>query len=96
MKVTTYTLDADGCIPDYVIEGGVFPKPTDGTFPQDIIFVGICTDESPNNAYSLEQLTSYVNSYYDEYVDSITGQTIHVSEKVQEWWGAAEGTVTPL
>lgn len=86
MKVTTYTLNADGTIPDFVINGGMFPKANGNDSPQDWTLVGIVTDEADGEHYSLEDLISYVETYSPEFYDSLYNKSVSAAEFVTYWW----------
>lgn len=86
MKVTTYTLNADGTIPDFVINGGMFPKSNGNPSPQDWTLVGIVTDETDGEAYTLETLIAYVETYSPEFYDPLYNDSVTAAEFVTYWW----------
>lgn len=47
MKLITYTLEPDGTIPAYVLDGGYYSTPNAGQSPQDWTLVGVAVDEAP-------------------------------------------------
>jgi hypothetical protein len=58
MKLGTYTLNSDGTIPDWVIDGGYFADTREGDSPQDWTLVGWVTDDAP--ATEIDDLRAYV------------------------------------
>lgn len=60
-KIIKYTLNQDGTIPDYVINGGYLADPRTGPSPQDWTLVGLATDDAPGEVIlSREDLMSYI------------------------------------
>tara|TARA_R110002051_G_C8484233_1_gene462137 strand:+ start:225 stop:512 length:288 start_codon:yes stop_codon:yes gene_type:complete len=68
MKLIRYTLNEDGTLPDYVIDGGYFPKFNDGPSPQDYDLIGI-SETNPG----LEEYTTKVS--FENYVKSFTNES---------------------
>lgn len=50
-KIITYTLEADGTVPVYILDGGYFPTPNDNPSPQDWTLVGVSTDAAPGQGF---------------------------------------------
>lgn len=86
MKVTTYTLNADGTIPAFVINGGMFPRTNGNSSPQDLTLVGIVDDDAEGESYTLETLISYVETYLPEFTDPLYNTTQTAREFVTLWW----------
>lgn len=55
MKVVEYTLNFDGTIPSFIVDGGNFPVSNGNASPQDWTLIGIATDDAPGVAYATEQ-----------------------------------------
>lgn len=86
MKVTSYVLNSDGTIPDFVLNGGMFAKANENPSPQDWTLVGVVTDESEGEAYTLESLIAYVQSYSPIFYDGFYDKSASAEEVVTEWW----------
>ena len=91
MKVTTYTLNADGTIPEFVTEGGAFPLANDNDSPQDWTLVGVCTDDAPGDAMTEAQLVTYVEAFSPVFTDDIDGTETPAADVVAAWWTANVG-----
>lgn len=88
MKVTTYTLEADGTIPHCVTNGGYFPKPNDNPAPQDMTLVGFCTDDQPGDAMTEAELVAYVEDFMAVFVDPEDDSETPAADVVAAWWAA--------
>ena len=66
-KIIKYNLNTNGTIPDYIDDGGYFPKENSNSSPQDLDLIGATVDGSSETA--LGELTSEANvkSYLDTY-----------------------------
>lgn len=51
-KIITYTLDSDGTVPPFVLDGGYFPAASGGQSPQDWLLMGIAEDTAPGDGFS--------------------------------------------
>lgn len=60
MKLGIYTLNLDGTIPDFVINGGYFPHANQAAAPQDWKLIGWVTDDS--GVENVTDLRSYLIS----------------------------------
>ena len=88
MKVTTYTLNADGTIPDFVDNGGYFPDSRVGDSPQDWTLVGVCTDDAPGDAMTEAQLVTYVEGFSPVFTDPEDDSATPAADVVAAWWTA--------
>lgn len=88
MKVTTYTLTADGTIPEFVDSGGMFALANDNASPQDWTLVGVCTDDAPGDAMTEAELVTYVEGFMPVFVDDIDGTETPAADVVAGWWAA--------
>jgi len=88
MKVTTYTLNADGTIPDFVESGGMFPLSNDNDSPQDWTLVGVCTDDAPGDAMTEAELVTYVEAFSPVFVNPEDGTETPAADVVAAWWTA--------
>lgn len=87
MKLITYTLNADGTIPDYVIDGGYWAWENGGTSPQDLDLVGVAIDEAAQEGFADEaSLIAYANSKNFSFIDSITEEPIPVETMAAVLW----------
>ncbi len=50
--ISTYILNTDGTIPDYVTNGGYFPDARAGGSPQDWTLVGVVTGDCPTTPFA--------------------------------------------
>lgn len=88
MKVTTYTLNADGTIPDFVDNGGYFPDARVGDSPQDWTLVGVCTDDAPGAAMTEAELVTYVEGFSPVFVNPEDNTETPAADVVAGWWAA--------
>lgn len=88
MKVTTYTLNADGTIPDFVDNGGYFPDSREGDSPQDWTLVGVCTDDAPGDAMTEAELVTYVEGFSPVFVNPEDDTETPAADVVAAWWAA--------
>ena len=86
MKVTTYTLNADGTIPDFVDNGGYFPNSREGDPPQDFTLVGVCADDAPGDAMTEAELVTYVEGFSPVFVDLEDDTETPAADVVATWW----------
>jgi hypothetical protein len=91
MKVTTYTLNADGTIPEFVDNGGYFPDARVGDSPQDWTLIGVCTDDAPGAAMTKAQLTTYVTAFSPVFVNPEDDTETPAADVVAAWWTANVG-----
>jgi len=76
-KIIKYNLTAGGTIPDYIDDGGYYPKANGGNSPQDWDLIGATVDgssetglgELANKAAIKSYLDTYTSSWKDEDVD---------------------------
>lgn len=86
MKVTTYTLNADGTIPEFVDNGGAFALANDNDSPQDWTLVGVCTDDAPGDAMTQAELVTYVEAFSPVFVDPEDDSETPAADVVAAWW----------
>ncbi len=87
MKCFIYTLEADGTIPSYIVDGGYFPVPNGNPFPQNLNLVGIATDESAQEPFTSEaELLTYVQDNCESVISTITWQVIPKELLVATVW----------
>jgi hypothetical protein len=86
MKVVIYTLNENGEIPEYVLDGGYFPNPNGGAFPQDVDMVGIANDDAPGTELSSKaDVLSYCATFMDETVEDMDGRILNTADIVSSW-----------
>ncbi len=66
-KIIKYTLEANGTIPNYIDDGGYYPKPHGGNSPQDWVFIGATSDSSSETGLGELANKAAVKSYLDSY-----------------------------
>ena len=86
MKVTTYTLNADGTIPEFVDNGGYFPHARVGDSPQDWTLVGVCADDAPGDAMTEAQLVTYVEGFSPVFTNPEDDSETPAADVVAAWW----------
>lgn len=87
MKLTTYTLNFDGSVPEYVNDGGYFPAATAEPSPQDWVMIGVATDGAPGEAFeNVDALEAYLLSIgADSWLDP-QHQPLNVAEQAAALW----------
>ena len=66
-KIIKYNLTAGGTIPDYIDDGGYYPKANGGASPQDWDMIGATTDGSNETGLGELANKAAVKSYLDTY-----------------------------
>jgi hypothetical protein len=89
MKLITYTLEADGTVPAYVVDGGYFADTREGPSPQDWTLVGWATDDAPGD--EVTDLRAYLVSLGAESWTDAEGEPFDIDAAVAyvEGLGAA-------
>ena len=75
-KIIKYTLNANGTIPDYIDDGGYFPKANGGNSPQDYDMIGATVDGSSETGLGELASEAAVKSYLDTYTGDWTIRNI--------------------
>jgi hypothetical protein len=87
MKLIVYTLNTDGTIPNYVIDGGYIPWGNGSTSPQDWDLVGVATDDAEQTGFVNEAaLLAYVVSKGFEFKNPITEEVMAPETVVSSIW----------
>tara|TARA_Y100000310_G_scaffold23549_1_gene22595 strand:+ start:1635 stop:1943 length:309 start_codon:yes stop_codon:yes gene_type:complete len=71
-KIIKYNLNADGTIPDYIADGGCFPKANGNASPQDWDLVGATVDGSSETGLGELANEAAIKTYLDSYTSSWT------------------------
>ena len=66
-KIIKYNLTAGGTIPDYIDDGGYYPKANGGASPQDWDLIGATIDGSSETGLGELANQAAVKSYLDTY-----------------------------
>lgn len=72
MKLIKYILNADGSVPNYVVDGGYYAYENGNPSPQDLTLLGVALDTAQENAFNTQQeVVDYFvsiggNSWVDE------------------------------
>jgi hypothetical protein len=91
MKLIVYTLNPDGSIPDYVIDGGCLVWANGGVSPQDYDLVGIAKDEAEQIGFVNEAaLLAYANEKGLESRNPITKEIDPIENAVTFIWNKLE------
>ena len=76
-KIIKYTLNSNGSIPDYIEDGGYYPKSNGGSSPQNHDLIGATVDGSSEvgigELISEAAVKSYLDSYTSSWVEGSTG-----------------------
>lgn len=88
MKIIIYTLNANGTIPDYVVDGGYLPVPNNNLSPQDWDLVGVAIDSALQEGFvSKEELLTYAQSKgFTNYTNPLTEQVFLLSDTIDIIW----------
>jgi hypothetical protein len=87
MKMIKYTLNADGTVPDYVLDGGYLAVANANLSPQDLDLVGVANDEAPQEGFANEAaLISYAEANNMEFKDPITEEIIPLETVISSIW----------
>lgn len=91
MKLIIYTLNEDGTIPDYVLDGGYWPCPNEKISPQDIDLIGVALDSAIESSFvNKEELIAYGESKGLAYTDSESNEFISVESLADYLWAKVE------
>ena len=66
-KIIKYNLTAGGTIPNYIEDGGYYPKANGGASPQDWDMIGATTDGSDETGLGELANKAAIKSYLDTY-----------------------------
>lgn len=87
MKLIIYTLNPDGTIPDYVIDGGYFAASNKNESPQDFDLVGIATNEANQIGFvDKESLINYVAEKNFASINVLTDKPINMQTIIDYLW----------
>lgn len=87
MKLIIYTLNSDGTIPNYVIDGGHLPWSNNQPSPQDLDLVGVATDEAPQTGFASEaDLLAYAESKEFVFKNSKTEEVTPLETIITNIW----------
>lgn len=80
MKLGIYTLNSDGTIPDFVIDGGYFPHVNQAAAPQDWKLIGWVANDA--DVQNVSNLRSYLISIGAESWRDRDGQAFDLDAEV--------------
>ena len=87
MKMIKYTLNADGTIPDYVLDGGYLAVVNANPSPQDLDLIGVANDNAPQAGYANEAaLLAYAEEKNIEVMNPITEEIIPLETVISAMW----------
>lgn len=88
MKIIVYTLDTNGTIPEYVIDGGYLSVANTNPSPQDWDLVGLATDDAIQEGFADKaSLLNYAQSKgFSDYTDTLTGEVLLLSDTIDGIW----------
>ena len=79
-KIIKYNLNSNGTIPDYISDGGYYPKANSNSSPQDWDLIGATVNGSSETALGELANKAAVKSYLDTY----TGDWTELNEAREE------------
>ena len=86
-KIVSYTLNLDGTVPDYIIDGGHLGWPNSKPFPQSLDLIGVATDQAPQPGFASEaDLLSYAQIKGLSYLDTATDTISPLEEIISSVW----------
>lgn len=87
MKMIKYTLNADGTIPSYVIDGGYLAKLNGNASPQDYDLIGVATDSAPQTGYANQAaLLQYAEDNEFVFIDPTTEEITPLEDVISSIW----------
>lgn len=87
MKLVIYTLNVDGTVPDYILNGGYLAVPNDKPSPQNYDLIGVTDDSNPRQGFESEEaLLEYAQSNNLNYVFDVPQTTIPLETIVSGIW----------
>jgi hypothetical protein len=87
MKMIKYTLNADGTIPDYVLDGGYLAVANASSSPQDLDLIGVANDDAPQAGYANEaELLAYAEEKNIEVMNPITKEITPLETVISLMW----------
>lgn len=87
MKMIKYTLNADGTVPDYVLDGGYLAVANASSSPQDLDLIGVANDDAPQAGYANEAaLLAYAEEKNLEFKDPITEEITPLETVISSMW----------
>ena len=87
MKMIKYTLNSNGTIPDYVVDGGYLAKSNGSASPQDYDLIGVATDAAPQTGYANEAaLLQYAEDSEFVFTNPTTEEVIPLETVVSSIW----------
>lgn len=87
MKLIKYTLNTNGTVPDYVIDGGYFAVANGGVSPKDWDLVGVANDDSFQTGFANEAaLLAYAQEKNLVFKHPITEEVIPLETVVLSIW----------
>lgn len=88
MKLVKYTLNSDGTIPSYVVDGGYLAVTNANSSPQDLDLVGVASDDAPHEGFANEAaLLSYAEANNFEFKDPVTQEITPLETVISSIWG---------
>lgn len=87
MNLIVYTLNVDGSIPDYVIDGGYLALNNGGTSPQDLDLIGVSTNNTDNRTFATKtELLNYVTEKKFVFENLASKQSMSASQFTDILW----------
>lgn len=86
-KIITYTLEADGTVPVYILDGGYFPTPSGDASPQDWLLVGAAVDSAPGEGFAdAAAIEGYLVSIGGESWTKPDGTPVNLAAQAAALW----------
>lgn len=91
MKIIKYTLNLDGTIPNYIIDGGYLAVTNSNPTPQDWDLIGVATDEASEVGFATEaDLLKYAQDLDLHFTNSLTNEPVSLEIIVGQIWDKLE------
>ena len=90
-KIIKYNLESNGTIPNYISDGGYYPKANGGNSPQDWDLIGATTDGSDETGLGELANKAAIKSYLDTYTGDWTQSDGSGGEEAFDQDAAATG-----
>lgn len=89
MKIISYSLDENGKVPDYVIDGGYFSVSNQSKPPLDWTYVGIAANDAPESGFDdVNALVIYLNNIGAKTWKNTDGSNFDITQAAENMFNA--------
>ena len=85
MNIIKYNLNKNGTIPDYIIDGGYFPKQNNNKSPQDLDLIGLSNNTGLENYTNKTDFEDYIKSFCDNSYE-INNKIRYIQDMIDFIW----------